>query len=74
MTDPTRPCEDHPFDKLILAVLKANSDRPTGLPLESEEELDAYVMGVEQGARLLAAYLGSPQRADFWIGGKGNPE
>ena len=64
------PSKDDEVDKLILAVLSANSNRPQGLPLVSEEELDAYVMGVEQGARLLAAHLGHPDRAAWWISGK----
>jgi len=71
MSIPFDKARDHAFDKLILAALTANSERPAGLPLESEEELDAYIMGVEQATRLLARYLGCPDRADFWLSGSG---
>lgn len=63
--------KDHASDNLILAALRANSHRPAGLPLDTEEALDAYVMGVEQAARMLGSYLGCPQRAEYWLSGKG---
>lgn len=51
--------------EIVMAALKANTNRPELLPLVTEGELDAYVCGFEQAARLVAAHIGYDIRLLF---------
>jgi hypothetical protein len=53
-------------ERAVLAALRANADRPPLLPLETESEMDAYVAGFEQAARLVAIELGYPELLKKW--------
>lgn len=54
-------------ERALLAALKANAERPVGLPLTNEEELDAYVAGFEQAARHIAAEFDRPDLIEKWL-------
>lgn len=58
---------DDTVQRAFLAALKANYERPDGLPLIEEDELDAYVLGFETAARLIAREFDRPDLIEKWL-------
>jgi hypothetical protein len=56
-----------PVERAFLAALTANFERPPLLPLAEEPELDAYVAGFEQAARMIAAEFDRPDLVAKWL-------
>lgn len=56
-----------PVERAFLAALAASQNRPAGLPLIEEEELDVYVTAVEQSARCIADEFNRPDLVARWL-------
>lgn len=67
MTGNTSEPIDDVVEAAFLAALKANLNRPIGLPLIEEEELDAYVAAVENSARQIAEHFGRHDLIEKWL-------